>query len=493
MNKKVTVSAAVVVVVAAGLVAAPYVVKSIAKSKLANLEVPQKVADQLAQHGLAGELKDVSYQEHGLTADKVTRVLIHSIDHPSESLCFDISSKLDFGYGTVFSGNLAKIDSKLLAKSQDPKCGFVDNPLLKNKPDVNELFSQLFKGGSPLTMTSLLGWSGEVNQGTINLAPRTIHEPNRPEGQGDIFEIKAAQFSINFNSARDKLQTKLHWDGFRYQDYRASVPGKVRTDFSLGAIDSKSDQSRVSGTKYVWVGSSSINIAPTKLVTTNYSGEHRTYQLGGINVDMSSSAGDKTLTSKIDLKLSDLDIKGHKIANGQANITASNINTKAMDNLLAIFHQGSDFSKAPSYERDKLLAKKILPLYEGIKLKWEPVKIDDNGKELSTSGDATIGQINPKLIDFIGLQGLVMGTSKNLVANVNMTVDMPMANKLATTVISAFSHSEQTTERRTQRVMHGLTRMLQRQVQAGYLNYDEASDRYTTKLHIEKRHVKQIK
>ncbi|CAG9295453.1 DUF945 family protein [Celerinatantimonas diazotrophica] len=493
MNKKVTISAAVVVVVAAGLVAAPYVVKSIAKSKLTNIQVPKNIADNLAKRGLTGEIKDVSYEDHGLTADTVTRVMIHSIDHPSDSLCFDISSKLDFGYSTVFSGNLAKVDSKLLAKSQDPKCGFVDNPLFKNKPGVNELFSELFKGGSPITSSSVLGWSGDVNQGTINIAPRTIHEPNKDEGQGDVFEIKAAQLMFHFNSAHDKLQSKFHWDGFHYQDYRASAPGKVRTDFSLGAVDSKSNQSLVSGTKYVWVGSNSIHIAPTKLVKADYSGNDNTYQIGGVNVDMSSNTEGKTLTSKIDWKLSNVDIKGHKIADGQANITASNLNIKAMDNLLAIFHEGSEFEKAPRYQRDKILAKKFLPLYQGMKFKWDPVKIDDNGKEISISGNGTVGKINPKMVDLLGFQGIVLGTAKNLVANVDMTIDTQMAKKLATTVISVFSPSEQTTELRTQRAMNVVTRMLQRQVNAGYLNYDEATERYSTKLHVENGQVKQVK
>ncbi|MFM2479040.1 DUF945 family protein [Celerinatantimonas sp. MCCC 1A17872] len=497
MNKKVTVSAAVVVVVAAGLVAAPYVVKSKVKPKFTELQVPQNIADTLAKHDLAAELKNVSYEDHGLTADTVTRVIVHKEGHPDNKLCFDISSKLDFGYGTFYSGNLVKADSKLLAKSQDPKCGFIDNPALKYDRGANELFGELFKDGSPLTATTILNWSGDVNQATINIVPRTLHEPNRRQGEADIFDVKAGQLTISRNSSHDKVQSKFHWDGFHWQDYSSYKPGVVQADFTLGAVDSKSSQSRVSDTKYMWTGTSSIHIAPSKFVATNYfasdDGKHETYQLGGINIDFTSSAADKKLTSTMDLKLSDLDIKGSKIANGEAKVTVSNISTEAMDDLLGIFQENGAFVKAHGYQRDEILANKLLSVYQNAKLTLDPVKVEDNGKEISISGSESVGSIDPKMVQMLGIRGLVLGSAKSLVGDVNLVIDTQMANKLATTVMSIFAHNPQSLKHRTERVMRGVTRSLQRQVDAGYLNYDKAADRYTTKLHIENGHVKQVK
>lgn len=489
MKKSVAITTGVVIIAAAGIIAAPYILKNKIEPTVKGLQLPKALQDKFAKLNLISDLKTVSYTDNGLNADSVVRITISKKQSAyrtrnnlkPQSFCFDIANHIDYGYGTIFSGDAAKIDSKLLAESKDEKCGFTNNPKMMADQNAKRIIGQLFKDGSPITAETGIGFSRSVDT-TINVKDLKI-QSDAEEQKGATFISQAATLEFSRDAEGKQVQSSINWGGFNFTQYSSYTKGRLLGKVSLGQITGQSDSELASGSKYLYLGDMNLNVDSFKFHASGF--RHPIdYSFGKSSLTASSSADGDKLKSNFDFMVSAVNFSGHKFEKGQFQATVSNLNKKAMIELMDVVRHDEKYSDVPRYKYDDLIAKKFITLTQGAHVSIEPLKLMDDGKEVSLSGDFKVANLDVERASrrsYYFRRELAKATK----GEVKIALDTPVVRKLAGMVAEVTLPSYRRSPESIQRMQDMAVKGLDRATKMGYLTHKENSDRYNADLKFE--------
>lgn len=480
MSKKTAIAAAVVIVVGGGIAAAPYITKPHVAEAIQNPQLSADIVSGLAARGLQLDVSSASYKEDGLTAQSVTRLKLHSVhEDANDGLCLDVKSDIDYGYGTLFSGHLASLDSQLAEDSDDEQCRIVTNKALA-KPSNKELkkvVDSLFADGAPVTAQTALPWFGGYDT-TFNVAGRTIKDPSKPEDVAGELEFRPLTVHVASNGD-DQVQTDYSWGGMHLISKGPQSDSSEVAEVTIGKIEGQSDSTRYKDSDYLWMGDASFN---AELMDFSLKSKYRPihFSVGKMALQAKNDASGGKIDSKVDLKLNSFALNDMPLGDFALNLATNNIDAEGFENLMQKVQESVD---DPSYGDDREVVKLFPAVLSGAEVKLSPVALSNGEQKLSLDGTVNIDNVADEAAS-MGPQGLMLALAGATNAKANVVIDKELLKQ----GVQAFASVEATplygpsADELAQRAMSKYTMQLDMMTKQGLLKYDEDKQRYTSEV-----------
>ncbi|MFM2486167.1 DUF945 family protein [Celerinatantimonas yamalensis] len=487
MSKKTTIAAAVVVVVAGAIAAVPYLVQPKVKALVEHAQLPEGVSNALAvNYNIKADIESISYQQSGLSAQSITRLHIQNNSNPSEKSCIDVQSDIDYGYGALFSGHLYTIHSILMPTSSDATCNIVNNPKLQQHKVIEALLEQSFKAGSPLSSQVSSSWFGKIHT-TIKLAQRTLTEPNKSADVAGTLNIQPLTLQIQRDDRH--LVSSYQWGGVTWLAHSDMDPSE-QFHLSVGQMSGHSNQKQYKDSDALWFGTSELKLGAMKFSITEGDKTFQQLAISGMSLSSLSKKEHDQLNSQFDAELTGIDINHVQLGDLVMNVAADQMNIAAYTKFAKLLREHRELAQNSPKEFRQLLMQHLAPLLDGMKLTLSPLKLGGKDKQVSLAGTVSMGKVDDALMQQLGgVAGLQAALAKSAQADLNAVIDTAMLDKIVQAVESVREPDPARASALSQRIMMIVTRVLDMQTQAGYLNYNSATKRYTTELKYSQGHL----
>lgn len=478
MSKKATSALAVIIVLGGCIIAAPYVIKTKMAKQFQHIQIPEKIQEQATQQGLNVRIKAVRYQENGLKADSIVRVFVNKQSSPSQTMCFDINSNVNYGYGTLFSGNLAKVHSTLENTSSDPKCGFTANPEIKNDQTLVEVVNQLFEKDSPFTSDTNLPWFGGY-QTTLNIAARTITQPSGLTSSAETLQFKPLQIQIKGNG-KSHTWTSFQWQGLNLAPSDGSSTSAHGINLSIGTITATADQQK-SIDDFFSPGTFSFKAMPSTLeIKTQNPLNAQQFKMGQIEMNSKTSLSADKVISNLTTKISNVAINHVQLGNIIFNFDANQLTSelKKFATLRKQLLASSSSSQTKALQKFKQQGGLLL---SSMHIKLNPFAIQQNNQQIGLTGKINIAKMDPAHSIQSADQTMEL-LKRSTHANLQLTIDTKTLKNIIHAAVATIPKFRQYIQPITDRYTQTVQRILLLQTRAGYLTFNKDKQEFKTQI-----------
>ncbi|MFM2481808.1 DUF945 family protein [Celerinatantimonas sp. YJH-8] len=476
MLKK-TALAAVVIIVAGGIVAAPYIMKPYVIEQIKNPAFPDDVRQNLVEQGFDVTLSSADFQVQGLTSQAVRRLEILN-QNDQQRFCLELHSQSEFGYRQLFSGKLVQTHMELVNDSAKSECSLIHNPQIASHPGAARIVQSLFQKGSPLLADVSYSWLENLNF-MVRVEPRTIYNMDNGKGQADKFVFKALQIRGQ-DDLKGHQQTQVNWEGGNLSVRYVSHGSVGQLELALGGISGHSDyhwQSQTSmapGEFSMQVGSSSMHVLSDDEDSPQVMTFSGLTMSGNTTFDQKQQTFDSSLRSQI----SDLMFNQIAIGNPQFNVSLNHMSAASDREVAHFFKQMQDQPHDWKYKQDldAMMAKAL----SHTQLQFSPIALQQKEHEVSVAGHLDIGALNDARVQQMGDVGLLLELMAHVQADLNVVIDQEPIQQLIRGLLSFDKDHPQLRDQRSAMLSEQVQRVLEFQSQRGYLAYDQSKQRYSS-------------
>ncbi|MBO9356443.1 DUF945 family protein [Bordetella petrii] len=317
MKKAAGITAGVIVVVAAGWLAATwYTGKRIEAETPARLaEVNQKLADAFAGMSFGVEIRQIDYQRHFFTSQARYGVSLTKTPQAPQDLpqgTAEFVSRIE--HGPFAKGAL--MQGKWL-----PKLAFVHAEMVANE-DLKPLF-ELTQGATPLWSDTVVSYNGDTS-GTAGVAPMQISK------DGNVLDFSGAHAEGAYEQATRSSTARVAIDRIAVDSSQSERPAKIDAAGITLDLDTRQGQFGFG------IGNSSAQV---QRIDVEDLASATKVALQSVGYTASLAESGTSLNLEMGYQVGQVDVNGRNFGKGQATIKLDRLDGQATADLSKLYNE----------------------------------------------------------------------------------------------------------------------------------------------------------